>query len=151
MNTDVGNQAAALTPPVPSPDSKKAQLWASVLPIIEQVKRDYRLQHLDVRVKMVKNKGYYMALTGEAPAPKAKLYIDRGCRQFGRLALTGLVAHELAHYFHDDERDADRFALEHGYQAALVAFHTEHGRKYKAYKADEGMTLKEIRRWPKPL
>lgn len=126
---------------------KKNELKKFVENNIGAVKRSYGLPWVFVLIRYVSKKDYYMAMAGNSPIPIIILSIDQSARKLGEEAIVGLLAHEFGHFFTSDEREADERALKAGFQKNLVAFHRAHNRKYKAFKSDEGMTLKEILAW----
>lgn len=125
----------------------KANFQQFVLSNIKCIKNRCGLRWVFVRVKFVENTDYYMALAGGFPSPVVILYVDYSARKLGKDSVIGLLAHEFAHYDTSDEREADRRALEAGFQVNLVAFHLAHNKRFEAYKPDEGMTLAEIKSW----
>jgi len=93
------------------------------------------------------------------------IFIEKESLQFSPEAFSGCMAHEFAHIVLDgqknifiglwellkgskdentQERSADRLVIERGLGQALLKFHDEHGKTYKAYKASEGLTKQEI-------
>lgn len=114
---------------------------------LSEVRRAYKLYWVIIIPRFVKNCDYYMAIEGEFPIPVIYLYIDEQSRKFGRKAIRGIIAHEIAHFYTADERKADLIALKAGFQKHLEAFHKAHNEIYEEYEHHEGMTLKEIQNW----
>ena len=112
-----------------------------------------------LRVDFVKGKDYYMAV---AILFLYHLKIDKLSLKLSKSAFRGCVGHELAHIvLHQktnifkriftgnetrEERETDLLVIEKGLGPDLLQFHIEHNKKFKSYKADEGLTKKEIKK-----
>jgi len=73
---------------------------------------------------------------------------------FSKAAIKACMAHELAHIVigthlvkskTEIERDADTLVLKRGLGKELLQFHNDHNKTYKSYKADDGLTKREIK------
>jgi hypothetical protein len=133
---------------------------SEALQIIHQTVSEYfpEIKSDALTIKFVKNKDYYMAVNSIF---LHQIFIDKSALKLSMQAFRGCLAHELAHIvltpkrgffqnllsvFNDtkEERETDLFVIERGLGFDLLQFHKEHNKIYKSYKADEGLTKKEI-------
>lgn len=148
-------------------------LASKVKRLICEHKKYFNIHRIIFCVRIVRDSDAYMTYQLIFPLPVVVIEVDEDCRLFSDDALLGLVAHELAHHcvlidniktlaknimfgrFHDAieiitlniERIADILAVNLGYSKQLIKFHEEHNKTYRKYKKQDGLTLKELRKY----
>lgn len=80
--------------------------------------------------------------------PIGIILVDKECFKMNKLAITGCLAHELAHMAYPklNEREIDQKVIDLGYGKELLEFIKYHDKYFENYSKEDGLTRKEVKR-----